>query len=81
MLSIVKALMAFGYKIMDLFRQLGIEEQFLSYAKPTFTLEVFSLNKNLLMKVDNYHQEEKYTILSDFGSNQHITGVVEESRS
>jgi hypothetical protein len=73
--------MAFGYKIMDLFRQLGIEEQFLSYAKPTFTLEVFNLNKNLLMKVDNYHQEEKYTILPDFGSNQHITGVVEESRS
>ncbi|KAF9388183.1 hypothetical protein CPB97_001483 [Podila verticillata] len=60
--SIVKPLgsaMAFGCNVMDLFRQLGIEEEFLSHAKPTYTLEVFNPKKELLMKFDNLEQEEK----------------------
>lgn len=51
--------MAFGCNVMDLFRQLGIEEEFLSHAKPTYTLEVFNPKKELLMKFDNLEQEEK----------------------
>jgi 2-polyprenyl-6-methoxyphenol hydroxylase-like FAD-dependent oxidoreductase len=51
--------MAFGCNVMDLFRQLGIEEEFLSHAKPTHTLEVFNPKKELLMKFDNLEQEAK----------------------
>ncbi|KAG0337909.1 hypothetical protein BG000_004804 [Podila horticola] len=60
--AVVKPLgsaMAFGCNVMDLFRQLGIEEEFLSHAKPTYTLEVFNPKKELLMKFDNLEQEEK----------------------
>ncbi|KAF9382269.1 hypothetical protein CPC16_009452 [Podila verticillata] len=51
--------MAFGCNVMDLFRQLGIEEEFLSHAKPTYTLEVYNPDKELLMHLDNLEQEEK----------------------
>ncbi|KAG0337910.1 hypothetical protein BG000_004805 [Podila horticola] len=51
--------MAFGCNVMDLFRQLGIEEEFLRQAKPTYTLEVYNPNKELLMQFDNLEQEEK----------------------
>ncbi|KAG0033618.1 hypothetical protein BGZ81_007876 [Podila clonocystis] len=51
--------MAFGCNVMDLFRQLGIEEEFLSHAKPTYTLEVYNPKKEILMQFDNLEQEEK----------------------
>ncbi|KAF9325996.1 hypothetical protein BG006_010550 [Podila minutissima] len=60
--TVVKPLgsaMAFGCNVMDLFRQLGIEEEFLSHAKPTYTLEVFNPQKETLMKFDNLEQEAK----------------------
>jgi len=51
--------MTFGCNVMDLFRQLGIEEEFLNQAKLTLYLEIFNLNKELLIIFDNYQQEER----------------------
>ncbi|KAG0032317.1 hypothetical protein BGZ82_006586 [Podila clonocystis] len=50
--------MAFGCNVMGLFRQLGIEQEFLSQAKPNYNLEVYDLNKNPLMRFNWGQQEE-----------------------
>ncbi|KAI9236553.1 MAG: hypothetical protein BYD32DRAFT_437338 [Podila humilis] len=60
--AIVKPLgsaMAFGCNVMGLFRQLGIEKEFLEQAKLNICLEVYSKEKELLLKYDYPLQEEK----------------------
>lgn len=51
--------MAFGCNVMGIFRQLGIEKEFLEQAKLNVCLEVYSKEKQLLLKYDYPLQEEK----------------------
>ncbi|KAF9388185.1 hypothetical protein CPB97_001485 [Podila verticillata] len=60
--AIVKPLgsaMAFGCNVMGIFRHLGIEKEFLEQAKLNVCLEVYSKEKELLLKYDYPLQEEK----------------------
>lgn len=50
--------MAFGCNVLGLFRQLGIEQEFLEHAKPTMNLEVFNHDMKSLLKFDFSKQEE-----------------------
>ncbi|KFH67359.1 hypothetical protein MVEG_06093 [Podila verticillata NRRL 6337] len=50
--------MAFGCNVLGLFRQLGIEQEFLEHAKPTMNLEVFNHDMKSLLKLDFSKQKE-----------------------